>query len=366
MTSKNSCCNRVATARSGFTLVELLVVIAIIGILVGLLLPAVQAAREAARRMQCSNNLKQLGLALHNYESAHKKFPANPGARVTEDVGGRYNQAWLAWSGLAMLLPYMEQANLYNQANFDYRWDRDVAGTVNNSVVARARISSYVCPSDPGAGARYTTNMSPTSYGFSAGPASHWSVGAIKPGLATLSVWTAIRDITDGTSNSIAMSELRIGLNKGQWIAGQLPRDPSYRVVTGQRLQRSGNSQGRIWRAIQGHADQIKTYYQNCLNMYDQGQGWNGASDEQGRFWAAGRVFWGPYHTTLVGPNAGPACDNDNSVTDLSIKEPSSYHTGGVQAVLCDGSVKFVSENIDQLVWMGAGSINGAETLGEW
>ena len=69
---------------------------------------------------------------------------------------------------------------------------------------------------------------------------------------------------------------------------------------------------------------------------------------------------------TLVGPNAGPACDNDRSVTDLSIKEPSSYHTGGVQAVLCDGSVKFVSENIDQLVWIAAGSINGGETLSEW
>ncbi len=352
--------------RAGFTLVELLVVIAIIGILVGLLLPAVQAAREAARRMQCSNNLKQLGLALHNYESAHKKFPANPGARVSQDVTGRYNQAWLAWSGLAMLLPYMEQANLYNQANFNFSWANNRGGTVNNSVVARARIPSFVCPSDPGSSASYTRNMSPTSYGMSAGPGSHWSLSTMKPGLSTLSVWTPLRDITDGTSNSIAMSELRIGLNKGRWIAGQLPRDPSYRVITGQRLQRSNNRQGRIWRSIPAHAAQIQAYYQDCLAKYDAGTGWHGSSDEQGRFWAAGRVFWGPYHTTLVGPNAGPACDNDRSVTDLSIKEPSSYHTGGVQAVLCDGSVKFVSENIDQLVWIAAGSINGGETLSEW
>ncbi|GIW98636.1 MAG: prepilin-type N-terminal cleavage/methylation domain-containing protein [Pirellulaceae bacterium] len=359
--------NRVNRKSGGFTLVELLVVIAIIGILVGLLLPAVQAAREAARRMQCSNNLKQLGLALHNYESAHKKFPANPGPGVTENVGGRYNQSWLAWSGLAMLLPYMEQGNLYNQANFSYSWANNNGGTVNNSVVARTRIPSYVCPSDRGANANYTADMAPVSYAMSAGPSSSWSVGAIKPGLSTLSVWTAIRDITDGTSNSIAMSELRIGLNQGQWVPGQLPRDPSYRVVTGTPLEKAANAQGRIWQAVAAQATQIRAYYDNCLSMYDAGSGWDGASDEQGRFWAAGRVYWGPYHTTLIGPNAGPSCDRDASVTDIDIKEPSSYHTGGVQSVLCDGSVKFISENIDQLVWMSVGSINGGETVSdEW
>lgn len=349
----------------GFTLIELLVVIAIIAILIALLLPAVQQAREAARRSQCKNNLKQLGLALHNYHDVHNTFPANGVAGTTENVGGRYNQAWLSWSGLAMLLPYLDQAPVYNKINWNYRWDNNNGGTVNNTM-ARTRIQTFMCPSDPGSAATYTANMSPTAYALSAGPASNWSMRSNNPGFATLWKGSNIRDITDGTSNTIAASECRIGLNTGQWDPTITPRDPSYRVVTGTRLQRANNTNGRVWRATNAHAAQIKTWYQTCLNMYDSGSGWNGSSDEQGRFWAAGRVYWGPWHTTLVGPNAGPSCDNDTSVTDMSIKEPSSYHTGGVQLLLADGSVRFVSDSIDQLVWIGAGSIRGNEALGEW
>ncbi len=350
--------------RPGFTLVELLVVIAIIGILVGLLLPAVQAAREAARRMQCSNNLKQLGLALHNYHSAHKTFSASPVAGTTENVGGRYNQAWLAWSGLAMLLPYMEQGNVYNQIDFGWRWDANRNGNVNNTQGTRTRIAAYTCPSDPGANASYTSNMGPTSYCFSAGPASNWDMRGQKVGFVTLYDPTRIRDITDGTSNTIAMGEAQIGLNRGRWQTGTgLPRDPTYRVVTGQRLQRANNRAGRRWTNSPAHIAAINTYYDNCLSMYDSGSGWHGSSDEQGRFWAAGRVFWGPWMTTLIGPNAGPSCDNDNSVTDMSVKEASSHHTGGVNLVLGDGSVKFSSSNVDQRVWIAAGSISGQEPM---
>jgi prepilin-type N-terminal cleavage/methylation domain-containing protein len=358
---------RIGNRHSGFTLVELLVVIAIIGILVGLLLPAVQMAREAARRMQCSNNLHQLGLALHNYESAHKTFPASPAHPTTEAPGGRYNQAWLSWSGLAMLLPFVEQGNVAQQIDWGWRWDSNQNGNQNNTL-ARTRIPGYVCPSDPGSNATYTANMGPTSYCFSAGPSSSWSLGSSsKVGFATYNVVTRIRDMTDGTSNSIAMSEARIGLNRGQWIAGVLPRDPSYRVVTGSILQRSANAEGRRWTNIPAHIALINTYYNACLATYDSGGGWDGASDEQGRFWAAGRVFWGPYMTTLVRPNAGPSCDNDGSVTDMSIKEASSLHTGGVNVLLGDASVKFTSESVDQALWIAAGSINGAETInGDW
>lgn len=354
------------SASRGFTLIELLVVIAIIAILVSLLLPAVQQAREAARRTQCKNNLKQLGIALHNYHDVHKTFPASGVAGTTENVGGRYRQAWLSWSGLAMLLPYIEQKNVYDQIDWGYRWDRNIAGNVNNTM-ARTRIPGFVCPSDPGADASYTANLSPTSYCLSTGPASNWSMRNNPVGFATLYKGSKIRDITDGTSNTIAMAEAQIGLNRGSYAGLPQPRINWYRVVTGSRLQRANNTNGRVWRGDnQAHIAAIRDYYNNCLAQYDSGSGWNGASDEQGRFWAAGRVYWGPWCTTLVSPNAGPSCDNDNSVTDMSIKEPSSYHTGIVQVVLGDGSVRGVSENIDQGVWMGAGSIGGGENLGEW
>ncbi|APZ93754.1 DUF1559 domain-containing protein [Fuerstiella marisgermanici] len=349
----------------GFTLIELLVVIAIIAILIALLLPAVQQAREAARRTQCKNNLKQLGLALHNYHDVHKMFTPNGVAGTTENVGGRYNQAWLSWSGLAMLLPYIDQGPVYNQIDFNYRWDNNNGGTVNNTM-ARTRIPAFVCPSDPGANASYTANMSPTSYGFSAGPASNWSMRTNNPGFATLYKGSKVRDFIDGTSNTIAVAEQQIGLNTGIWDTSKTKRSNWHRVVTGTRLQHANNTNGRVWSTAQTRVDAINAYYDSCKAMYDSGSGWNGSSDEQGRFWAAGRVFWGPWLTTLVGPNAGPSCDNDNSVTDMSIKEPSSYHTGGVQVLLADGSVRFVSENIDQRTWIGAGSISGGETLGEW
>ena len=350
--------------RRAFTLIELLVVIAIIAILIALLLPAVQQAREAARRTQCRNNLKQLGIALHNYHDNFNMFTPNPVAAVSEDPAGPYFQAWVAWSGLTMLLPYVDQAPLYNRINFAYRWDNNNGGTVNNTM-ARTQLPAYVCPSDPGANVRYTANMAQTSYGLSTGPGSNWNLSAQPPGFATLYTGSRTRDIIDGTSNTIAMSELRIGLNNGPYPIGN-KREPYFRVVVGNRLQRTNNTAGRVWNNSQAHRDLINAYYQTCLSMYDQGQGWDGSSDEQGRFWAAGRVYWGPWHTTLIGPNAGPSCDFDASVTDMDVKEPSSYHVGGVHCLLGDGAVKFVSENIDQGIWIGAGSTKGNEAIGDW
>ena len=352
--------------RNGFTLIELLVVIAIIAILIALLLPAVQQAREAARRTQCKNNFKQLGIALHNYHDTHKTMPASPVCTTTEGASGRYKQAWLGWSGLSMLLPYMEQQNIYNRINFNYRWDANIAGLSTNSTAAtRNRIDTFLCPSDPGSGVKYSANMGPTSLCLSAGPVSAWSVGPNKPGLITFRVGTRMRDITDGTSNSIAAGECKIGTNKGKWVPGAKPRDTSYGVVTGTHLRRSSGPT-TIFRNTPADIATINAYFNSCLAMYDAGSGWNGTYDEEGRFWASGRAFWGPYMTTLVGPNKGPSCDFDGSPTDIDLKDPSSFHTGGIQVLLCDGSVKFVSENIDQAVWIGAGSINGQEVLGEW
>jgi prepilin-type N-terminal cleavage/methylation domain-containing protein len=352
------------SARRGFTLIELLVVIAIIAILIALLLPAVQQAREAARRTQCKNNLKQLGLAQHNYHDVAGMFTPNPIGLPTEAAGGRYLQAWLAHSGMVMLLPYVDQAPLYNKLDFNSRMDANIAPNTNQTLTTND-IAAFKCPSDPGSGVRYTTNMSSTSYVISAGPASSWNMGAQNPGFASLHKGSNTRDILDGTSNSICMSEARIGTNGGQWIVGG-KRRPEYRVVTGTPLEKAANAAGRRWRNTPAEIAQINTYYANCTSMYDAGSGWSGESDEQGRFWALGRVFTGPWFNTLVGPNAGPSCDRDSSTTDIDLKTASSHHTGGVHALMADGAVKFISENIDQGTWIGAGSINGSETLGEF
>lgn len=367
-----------SSRRVGFTLVELLVVIAIIGILVGLLLPAVQAAREAARRMQCSNNLKQLGLSLHNYQSAFKKFPAAQVNRPSEGGGQkRYDQSWLSWSGLSMMLPYVEQTALYNQIDFGYEWNARNSGPIylKNYIAARAQIPTFKCPSDPGSALIYSTvtppgnpnmpNMAVSSYCLSAGPCSDWNMSRAPGGFATFTNSISFASIIDGTSNTIAMSEAQLGMNAGQWQAGVLPRDPSYRVVTGTRLQKATKGTAAVrwrWYATPADITRINAHYKLCTDRYDSGAGWNGSSDEQGRFWAVGRSFWAPRITTLIGPNAGPSCDFDSSVTNMEIKEPSSHHTGGVNLALADGAIKFVSSNIDQAVWISAGSINGKES----
>jgi prepilin-type N-terminal cleavage/methylation domain-containing protein len=352
----------------GFTLIELLVVIAIIAILVALLLPAVQSAREAARRSECKNKLKQIGLALHNYHGTYGQFPANGVAGTSENTGGRYKQAWLSWSALAMLLPYVDAEPMYQLIDFNYRWDTNRAGGVNNTQVARVDLPQFKCPSDPGTDKRYTGNWGPTSYGISTGPASNWSMRGNPPGFATLYWGSKIRDITDGTANTLAASEQQVGLNTGRWDPNQRPRSRWHRVVVGNpRLQWANNTNGRHWTNTQQRIDQINAYYEGrCIARYDSGAGWNDSSDEQGRFWAAGRVFWGPWLTTLVRPNAGPSCDNDNSVTDMSVKEPSSYHPGGVHGLMADGAVKFLSENIDQATWIAIGSIAGDDVTGEF
>ena len=140
------------TARRGFTLIELLVVIAIIAVLIALLLPAVQSAREAARRIQCTNNLKQLGLALHNYITATNAAP--PGIVNTRYIYNGANQisTWTAWSAPALLLPYVEQLPLYNAANFNSNCCVVGSGNSQNRTVYLTRIASFLCPSDGLAG----------------------------------------------------------------------------------------------------------------------------------------------------------------------------------------------------------------------
>ena len=348
-----------ARRHRGFTLVELLVVIAIIGILIALLLPAVQAAREAARRSQCANNLKQFGLALHNYHDTHQAFPTGCGPAVSQAPGTPATWTWAAWSGVAGLTAFMEQNVLYDRINWLVDFNNSASG---NRAVTETMIPSFNCPSDPGFMVDYG-NVGTISYNLCHGPASSWECGRNgQAGLFERMVWYKIATVLDGTSNTIAMSEGRLGVNQGKWSTDR--RDPLYRVINAGVLSQSpvmGSSASFTNSAVD--IATINTYYNNCLSMYDAGSGWEDQSDQQGRFWAASNAWWASYCTTLVGPNAGPGCDDDASVTIVRVKEPSSYHPGGVQTLLTDGSVTFISETIDQATWIALGTIKGGETV---
>lgn len=336
--------------RRAFTLIELLVVIAIIAVLIALLLPAVQQAREAARRSECRNKLKQFGLALHNYHDTNQRFPGSPMADVYDPATPTSLQAWQAWSGVAMLLPYLDQAPLYSSLDFNRYWD---AGTANQNG-QRTLIPGFKCTSDPMATRRYTANCSPISYCLSAGPASSWSL-ARPPGPFSLRSSTRIADIEDGTSNTIFMSEVRIGDDTGK-------RDIRFRVSTGAgALTSTGTYNNRVFDTSAANIAAINNYHAACTALLPTAAA-AAEDDEAGRFWASGRNHWGPWFNTLVTPNKGPHCDADVSVTDVDLKIAQSYHAGGVHVLMGDGAVKFVGQNIDQRVWIGAGSMFAGES----
>jgi prepilin-type N-terminal cleavage/methylation domain-containing protein len=223
-------------ARTAFTLVELLVVIAIIGILVGLLLPAVQAAREAARRMQCSNHLKQMGLALHNYESAYRRFPPGFISRVTGTWPGGGNdpipEAGPGWSFFAMVLPQIGQTNLHSQINFELPITHPA-----NQLARSTRVKEYQCPSDA-----WNTSVAPWPTNLGVNDLAHASyIGCLGGGdPANAPGYTAmyeqqpfngifhrntpirIADIPDGTSNTIGIGERASMFTPNGW-AGVIP-----------------------------------------------------------------------------------------------------------------------------------------------
>ena len=349
-----------ARRRQGFTLVELLVVIAIIGILIALLLPAVQAAREAARRSECANNMKQLGLALHNYHDTYKRFPTGCGPCTYATPGATACDGWNGWGGFAALTAFMEQRALYDRITWDIYWNWNASGTNDNRFVADSFVDGFTCPSDPAAELDYG-NMGPTSYNLSHGPTSHWDVnnGQVV-GMFDRLYYGKFADVRDGTSNTIAMAEGRLGRNAGMWDPSRV--DPRYRVCNvGALTQSPAIGASRTFTNSATDIARINSYLQGCLSAYASGSGWNGENDRQGRFWVSGRAFWASYCTTLKGPNAGPACDQDTSVTTIDFKEPSSYHPGGAQTLRADGSAHFESETIDQATWIALGSMNGGD-----
>lgn len=307
----------VKTNRQAFTLVELLVVIAIIGILVGLLLPAVQSAREAARRMQCSNNLKQLALATHNYESAYKKFPGPAGDSL------------YGYSFQAKLLPFVEQANLHNLIDYQQPLLQGLPWrpTVNPALipVVDKPLGVFLCPSDPGE-VVYTESgqdWAGLNYVVNAGP----GVGLLYCSRADTSgiVWRGsnvkIADLTDGTSNTLLITET---------LMGRRGADTTTLIDHRTQLKRVSGGPPCVSPAAELVARAGSRY--------------------EGR--RAGQWIRNITYQTFINGFFPPnARDPDVSHHGECVSGARSQHTGGVNAALSDGSIQFVSQNIDLETW---------------
>ncbi|MGB4708482.1 MAG: DUF1559 domain-containing protein [Fuerstiella sp.] len=325
--------------RKGFTLIELLVVIAIIAILIALLLPAVQQAREAARRTQCKNNLKQIGLALHNYHDVYGTFPPGRTRKASAFVNG---SAWYSGniSWLPRLLPQIEQTAIYNK--IDWNLGNGTSGTdghggVNGTNPTGARrqiIPAFRCPSDPGTGGvpwttptgqkvtgqAGNTGYASGNYAASVGDATR--ITTKPPGIFGQNTRTKFRDITDGTSNTLAVAENIIGFYR------QGVNDSGNRTV-----------------CVAGSKD-------------------TNSSRQAGYSWFYAYFPQAAFINTYVGPNAKAIDCGVNS--DRVNQAARSMHVGGVQGALCDGSVRFFSESLDRTTWSNLGNKSDGNPLGEF
>lgn len=327
---RDCCVRRRPRFHQGFTLVELLVVIAIIGILVGLLLPAVQSAREAARRMQCSNNLKQLTLALHNYESTHRVFP--PGSLGYPFV----------WSPQSQLLPFVEQGSLKDLLVYEVPPLNAFGGAYNpaqvaqNDAAAQQALPFMTCPSDGEvvSGSVYGGISYPGSAGSGINdPNSTSDDGSISnsDGLFFTKSKIGFRDVIDGTSHTVAFGEQLLG--DGQNVAPP-EGDYRYRVV---ELATSTQTTPAACAAAAAPA-------------------WSG---QRGAKWVNGHLADSMYNHYFT-PNANvPDCHN--GYHNFALVSARSNHPGGVQTSLVDGSVRFVSETIALDVWRSAATRAGGE-----
>jgi prepilin-type N-terminal cleavage/methylation domain-containing protein/prepilin-type processing-associated H-X9-DG protein len=330
----------------GFTLIELLVVIAIIAILIGLLLPAVQKVREAASRMKCSNNLKQLGIAAHAYHDANNKFPRN-----YKQVGGN---AWEATSASVEVLPYVEQGNLYQQFQANLaNW-----GTTYN--LLNAPVSVFKCPSAPPAPARGTNPSGwdgpGSNYGWSTGSSVEtvWA-GPRFNGMISYQYDRKMGDVTDGLSNTLLASELLSGSNAGSG-SGKYPYDFFY----------VGNG---LFSAVANKDFPSETELTNIGNTARTAP--IGTKSNNGTMWGWYAVGQSTLNTAAP-PNwsyptvGGDCCPGGAHDWGYGIVPPRSAHTGGVNALFGDGSVRFISNSVNILTFQLLGNRADGQVIGQF
>lgn len=343
--------------RSAFTLVELLVVIAIIGVMVGLLLPAVQAAREAARRMQCSNNLKQMGLAAHTFESAHQAFPARKDTRVFAEPNGTKVTRSADATPQVQLLPYVEQAALRDLWDLNYNVNSDgpihtsiPAKTGANSAARLAEVPFFLCPSDPSSNKQSSAGR--LSYYACIGGARFLGGSDIdgvfaqpNPAAGSTMKGNTFGTISDGTSNTAMFAEVKRGTS-----------------VSGSYDETTVHTGGTLISLNDGRTEP------NCLDGgWDTGTGAIRYVGQQ--YYRSAIPYTFAYTHTLpvnwnkkaVTPGRRYNC-GDSAFTNAHIAA-SSYHPGGVLVCRADGSVSFTSDSVDFIAWQALGSRAGGEAI---
>ncbi|NNJ27298.1 DUF1559 domain-containing protein [Alienimonas chondri] len=349
---------RCVGSRDGFTLIELLVVIAVIAILVSLLLPAVQQAREAARKAQCQNNLKQLALAVHNYHSTTSVLPPSACLSTSGYTGNNGS-----WSIHGRILPEIDQGTLAQYVDLSIGWDAQ-------PTIDGLKIPTFGCPSDPLSYVERDTgtgkpNLFPTTYGFNHGTWLVWdptrggSKGVGGDGPFYPNSRLSISHLRDGSTNTLMAAEVKAFTPYFRNHSGPLPADTpvpdsvadvlAYTDDSDRKLGEQNKNTGHTeWPDGRVHHTGFTTAFTPNTEVI-----WVDPSTEQEydvdfSSWQEGKLSGGAVNATMA------------AITSRS------YHEGVVQVALMDGSVRAISDSVTRAIWRGAGSRNGGEVLGEF